>query len=216
MKTVAIAGASGVVGRQVLARLLTHPAVGTVVAVGRRPLEVAHAKLAVRCVEFGAEEGIAAALPAGLDVAICCLGTTIRQAGSQRAFQAVDRAAVVAFATAAQQCGARRFVLLSSIGADPRSRNFYLRTKGEAEAAVGRLEFPQLTLVRPSLLDDEGMREEFRLGERLLLPVLRAIFAVVGRSHRYAPVRVSVLAERIIMLAEDETSEAVRVVEGIG
>lgn len=216
MKTVAIAGASGVVGRQVLTRLLAHPAVASVVAVGRRPLEVTHPKLAARCVEFGAPAGIAAALPAGLDVAFCCLGTTIRQAGSQPAFQAVDRDAVEAFAAAARQCGARRFVLLSSIGADPQARNFYLRTKGEAEAAVRRIGFPQLTIVRPSLLDDEGTRGEFRLGERLLLPVLRAIFAVVGRNHRYAPVRVSVLAERMIALAEDETAAAIRVVEGFG
>jgi uncharacterized protein YbjT (DUF2867 family) len=216
MKTVAIAGASGVVGRQVLARLLAHPAVEAVVAVGRRPPATAHPKLTVRGVEFGAQERIVAAFPEGLDVAFCCLGTTIRQAGSQSAFRAIDREAVVAFAAAARERGARRFVLLSSIGADPSTRNFYLRTKGEAEQAVRALGFPQLTILRPSLLDDEGTREEFRLGERLLLPVLRAVFAVVGRNHRYAPVRVSELADRMIVLAENETSAAVRVVEGLG
>ena len=91
------------------------------------------------------------ALPAAED-AYCCLGTTIKQAGSQAAFRAVDFDAVLAFAQAARAAGVTRFAVVSALGASPRSATFYNRVKGEMEAALRALGFERLVIARPSLL----------------------------------------------------------------
>ncbi len=213
MTTVAIAGASGVVGIRALHHLLSREEVHRVVAMGRRVLPVTDEKLLSRVVERWTEEAIASALPDDVAVAVSCLGTTMRQAGSKGAFRAVDHDAVVAFAAAARARGARRFLLVSSLGASARSRNFYLRTKGEAEEALARLGYPQLTILRPSFIDDQGARREFRLGERVGLPLARAAFAVLGRRGRYAPIAADDIASALVRLAFDATEERLRIVE---
>lgn len=213
MSIVAITGASGVVGSRALQHLLARGDVERVVALGRRPLTVAHHKLLCEVVDLQSATALAARMPDGVAVAFCCLGTTRKKAGSKEAFRAVDRDAVVAFGEAARRRGARRFLLVSSIGADPRAASFYLATKGEAEAALAELGLPQLTIVRPSFIDDEGSRTDGRLGERIALPVARAVFAVVGRTRRLAPVSADVIGRALVRLAFDETHERVRVVE---
>ena len=210
---VVIAGASGIVGRRALHHLLTSGDVGGVVALGRRLLPVQHEKLISRVVDLRNEPATAAGIPDGTAVAICCLGTTLKQAGSKEAFRAVDHDAVVAFAAAARKKGARRFVLVSSLGANPRARNFYLRTKGETEEALARLGYAQLTVLRPSFIDDEGARREYRPLERFTLPIARLVFAAIGKTHRYAPISADVIGKAIVHLAFDETTERVRVVE---
>ena len=104
------------------------------------------------------------------DVAICCLGTTIRVAGSQAAFAAVDRDAVVDFAKAAKEAGARQFLMVSSVGANASARNFYLKTKGEAEAGVRALGFDRVDIFRPGLLrgDRQGPK---RPGEAIMMAI---------------------------------------------
>ncbi len=213
MTTVALAGGSGVVGALTLRHLLAREQVRLVVAVSRRLLPGTDEKLVTRIVGRWSEEAIASELPEGVAVAVSCLGTTMKQAGSKGAFRAVDHDAVVAFAAAARARGARRFLLVSSMGASARSRSFYLRTKGEAEEALARLGYPQLTIVRPSFIDDQGARREFRLAERLGLPLARAVFSVLGRRSRYAPISADVIARALVRLALDETDERVRFVE---
>lgn len=213
-KTVVITGASGVVGARALAHLLTHDDVGRVVALGRRPLALSHDKLTSRVVDLQSAAAMADEIPDGVAVALCCLGTTMKQAGSEDAFRAVDKDAVVAFGEAARCRGAARFVLVSSIGADARSRSFYMKTKGEAEEALGRLGFAELIVVRPSFLDDQGARADHRLGERLGLPVARAFFAVVGKTSRYAPITADAVGKALSRLAFDEMKAGVRAVEG--
>jgi uncharacterized protein YbjT (DUF2867 family) len=213
MKTVAIAGASGVVGTHVLRRLLERGDVGQVIALGRRPLAVEHDKLTSKVVDLLNRTAVAAAIPEGIGAALCCLGTTMKRAGSKEAFRAVDHDAVVAFGEAALARGAQRFLLVSSVGADSRARSFYLRTKGETEQALARLGYAQLTILRPSLLDDEGARREFRATERLMLPLARLLFAVVGQTTRYAPVPADVVARAMVRLAFDDGGERVRIVE---
>jgi uncharacterized protein YbjT (DUF2867 family) len=137
----------------------------------------------------------------------------MKRAGSKEAFRAVDHDAVVAFGEAALARGAQRFLLVSSVGADSRARSFYLRTKGETEQALARLGYAQLTILRPSLLDDEGARREFRATERLMLPLARLLFAVVGQTTRYAPVPADVVARAMVRLAFDDGGERVRIVE---
>ncbi len=212
MSTVVMAGASGVVGSRALQHLLAREGVERVVALGRRPLSLEHPKLVSRVVDLRSPAAMAPEIPEGVEVALCCLGTTMKQAGSREAFRAVDHDAVVAFAEAARARGARRFLLVSALGADARSGNFYLRTKGEAEDAVARLGYPQLTVVRPSLIDDQGARGEVRLGERLALPVARAVFSLVGRTSRYAPVPADAIGKALVRLAFDDATEPRRTV----
>ena len=102
---------------------------------------------------------------------------------------------------------------MSAVGANPRARNFYLRTKGETEEALARLDFAQLTVLRPSFIDDQGAREEYRPLERVTLPIARAVFALIGTSRRYAPVSADTIGKAVVRLAFDDTLERVRVVE---
>lgn len=155
-----LAGASGLVGREIV-RAWAGP--GTLHQLARRPLPAApHTRVVV--VDFGA---LPALPPAGM--ALCALGTTIRDAGSQAAFRAVDFDAVLAFARAAKAAGATRFGLVSALGAEPRSGNFYSRVKGEAEAAVAALGFESVVIARPSLLvgDRRALGQPTRRGEAL-------------------------------------------------
>lgn len=213
MKTVVITGASGVVGSRVLHHLLAREDVGRVIALGRRGLSVEHERVVSKVVDLGSREAMAGEIPEEVSVAICCLGTTMKQAGSKQAFRAVDHDAVVRFGEAALAKGVQRFVVVSSVGADARSRNFYLRTKGEMERALERLGYPQLTVLRPSFIDDQGARSEYRPAERLLLPVTRAVFGVLGQTRRHAPITADTIAKALVRLTFDETSERIRALE---
>jgi uncharacterized protein YbjT (DUF2867 family) len=161
MMRIVFAGASGLVGRQLLALLGRHD----VTLLARREFGFAGRQ------RIGPADGWPA-LIAGeqFDAAISTLGTTIRQAGSRQAFAALDRDAVAALARAARECGARRFLIVSSVGADPVSPNFYLRTKGEAEAAVKAAGFDRVDIFRPGLLrgDRPGVSRPM---ERLMMTI---------------------------------------------
>jgi uncharacterized protein YbjT (DUF2867 family) len=212
MHKVVMTGATGVVGSKALAELLSrgHP----VVALGRRALAQPHAQLVSSVVDLASVESIAAAIPDGIEHAICGLGTTMKQAGSKEAFRAVDFDAVVNFGKACKQRGVKRFVLVSAIGSNAKSSNFYLRTKGEAEEALAALGFDQLTLMRPSFIDDEGSRQDDRLGEKLGLPVAKALFTVIGKTNKYAPITATTLGKGAVTFLFDQANEKVRFPEG--
>ena len=178
-----LAGATGVVGREVLQRLLDDPQVGAVLALVRRPLALQHPKLQVQVVDF-------ARLPPlpPVDEAYLALGTTLAAAGSQAAFRAVDLDLNLAVARAALAAGATRLGLVSAAGADARSRAFYNRVKGELEDALRALAPPTLVLAQPSLLLDDRRQQgqPARLGETLAIPLARWIGPWV--PGRYRPV----------------------------
>jgi uncharacterized protein YbjT (DUF2867 family) len=183
-RVVLLAGASGLVGGRALERLLA--AVGGVVAVVRRPLDRApDGRLRTEIVEdFRGLE----ARPAVPAVAACsALGTTMAQAGSQAAFRAVDHDAVLSFARWALAAGARTFVHVSSVGADPRARSFYLRVKGEVEQAVAALPFRRVVALRPGLLlGDRGGRPVESLA-RAVMPLLNPLLRGGARKYRAIP-----------------------------
>src|SRR5687767_7160300 len=145
-----LAGATGLVGGHLLDDLLDSPGYARVYAVTRRPLGREHPRLANRIVQF--DRLVSQLKGTTCTEAYCCLGTTIADAGSQEAFRQVDLGYVLAFARAARAAQAQRFVVVSSVGADPGSKNFYLRVKGEMEAAVSALGFPALDIMQPALL----------------------------------------------------------------
>ena len=144
---VVMIGATGLVGS--LAAVAMSDAGHSLDLLLRRPSGIARPDWREHVAPPSQWPELAAAL--GADVAISALGTTIRQAGSKAAFRAVDLDLVIAFARAAAAAGARRMVTISSVGADPASRNFYLRTKGEMEAALDGLGFDRLDVIRPGL-----------------------------------------------------------------
>jgi uncharacterized protein YbjT (DUF2867 family) len=195
-RVVVVAGASGLVGQALVRRLIEDARVGRVVLLVRSRLEVAHEKIEQRVVDFRA---LADGMPKDVDDAYCCLGTTMKKAGSKQAFIAVDVDAVVAFAKAARANGARRFLVVSSLGADPRSMNFYLRVKGDMERRVGELGFDACHIVRPSFLD--GRRDEERPGEKLGMAFMKMATKVIGKESRYAPIHVGKVAGAMVALA---------------
>lgn len=195
MATALIAGASGFVGRYLVDLLVGAPEYERVVAVGRRPLGVEHPKLVEVVGDFAALENLPEPLRG--DDAFCCLGTTMKKAGSRDAFRAVDHGAVLAFAWAARRGGARRFFGVSSLGADPQSRFFYNRVKGETEQALGVLGFATLALFRPGLL--RGPRVEYRPGERFMAAALAlADPLLIGKLARYRPVHAAAVARAML------------------
>jgi uncharacterized protein YbjT (DUF2867 family) len=157
-KVALLAGASGLVGSYVLEGLLDAPDFGRVYAISRRPLGREHARLANRIVQFDKLESQLQGV--SCHVAFCCLGSTRREAGSNDEFHKVDVEYVLAFARVARKAGAQRFIVVSSAGADTRSRVFYLRTKGEMETAIVGLGFSSVDIMQPGPL--YGWRRQIR------------------------------------------------------
>lgn len=163
-----LAGATGLIGGLALKRLLARDDVTNVATVSRRALPDVDSRQDQ--IVSPASEWPTHIADLKCDVAVCCLGTTIKAAGSQAAFAALDHAAVVAFAAACRSAGARQLLLVTSVGADAGSRNFYLSTKGKAEADVRGLGFSRIDIFRPGLLT--GQRPgPMRVGERLAIAV---------------------------------------------
>lgn len=139
----------------------------------------------------------------GGDVAICAIGSTMRKAGSQAAFRAVDFDIAVDFARAAREAAIAHMIAISSVGANLKSANFYLRTKGEMESAFEALGFERLDLLRPGLLrGDRG--PERRLGERLGILASPLVNLVLrGTLDRYAAIDAALVAAAVARLVED-------------
>ena len=213
-ETVVIAGASGVVGQRAMQHLLASNEVARVNALGRRTLPIQHPKLSSEIADLNNPADILAHIPADVSIAICALGTTIKQAGSQSAFRAIDHDAVLNLAEAAKAKGAQRFILVSSIGANARSSNFYLRTKGETEADLAKLGFMSLTILRPSFIDPQGSRPEHRRGESIALPAMKLLFSVFGKHSRYAPITADTLGRAIARLASGAAAQSTVILEG--
>jgi len=199
-RRVLIAGATGLTGQALLALLLGDPAVGHVLAPSRHALPP-HSKLEN---PVGMVSHLACQLHGHLDTAFCCLGTTIRQAGSREAFRTVDYELPLMLGKHALALGARHYVVISALGADPSSRVFYNRTKGELEIALQKQGWQRLTLVRPSLL--LGARHQPRLGEALAAPFSRLL------PGRWRGIEAATVARAMWRLA-GEPGEGVRLVE---
>ena len=208
-RTALLAGASGLVGGHLLQQLLADPRYKRVVTVGRKALGIEHPKLRSLITDFDAIEAAMAGLGETVDDAFCALGTTIKTAGSRAAFQRVDFGYVVAFARAARASNARRFMLVSAIGASARSRIFYLRVKGETEEAVAALGFPALHIFRPGLL--LGQRAESRPREALgmaLAPFLNPLMLGPAKAYRGIPADM-VAAAMIIAAGAERTGRQI-------
>lgn len=182
MRTALVAGATGLVGGELLRILLERPEYGRVVAIGRRKLDLTHGKLEQRLVDFDHLDEAADAFR--VDDVYCSVGTTLKKAGSQEAQRRVDYDYQLAVARGALGGGARQFLVVSSMGADPKSTFFYNRIKGELERDVAALGLPSVRIFRPSLL--LGERQELRRGERIAVK-LSPLFAPLFPA-KYRPI----------------------------
>lgn len=199
-RTALIAGATGLIGGHLLTRLIASPAYGRVIAATRKRLGVEHPKLHQIVTDFDELEAAVASSNANVDDAFCALGTTIKAAGSQERFRKVDFDYVVAFARAAKLAGAKRFSLVSAIGADAGSTIFYSRVKGETEDAVSALGFQAVDIFRPGMLI--GARTERRPVEVFvgaLTPLINPL--MVGGAAVYRSIAAETVAEAMIAAA---------------
>src|SRR5258708_7815532 len=198
-KTALLLGGSGLVGQFCLRSLLEDDHYERVVVLTRRPLPVdTHPKVKQMVVDFAKLSDLQLE---PVDDVFCALGTTIRKAGSQEAFRNIDLELPMEAAQRSLEFGARQFILVSSVDANPKSRNFYLRTKGELEEKLCALPFAAVHIFRPSLL--VGTREESRLGESLgmvLAGLLR--FILVGRLRRYRSIKAADVGRAMVAAAK--------------
>lgn len=201
-----VVGATGLVGREIVALLAEDARVSEIVALVRRPSSTSPRDRRIRevVVDFDALDRDPSLF--AVDQVFCALGTTIKKAGSQAAFRRVDFDYPLQVAKLAREAGARHLLLVSALGADARSSVFYNRVKGELEEAIGALGFPAFTIARPSLL--EGDRAEVRFGEII---GARLAFLVPGR---WKPVHVRQVARALVHASAEELAGR-RVMENV-
>ena len=194
-RTALLAGATGLVGRQLLQQLLQHPEYQSITVLARRPLDHEEGKLSTLLTDFSDLSDQATVL--AVDDVYCALGTTIRSAGSRAAFERVDYHMVVDLARAARRAGAKRFIVVSAAGSSEKSLAFYSRVKARMEKAVADLGFEAVHILRPSLL--LGDRDEFRPAEKigqLLAPLLRPL--MLGPLRPYQPISAAEVASTML------------------
>jgi uncharacterized protein YbjT (DUF2867 family) len=179
-----VAGATGLVGQAVLAAVLADKSYSAVHCVGRRKLSLQHPKLAQHVGDFKSPT-LFSGLP-HIDDCFIALGTTIKVAGSQAAFRAIDYDAVLSVAHAAYARGATKLGVVSAMGADAGSSIFYNRVKGEMEAALAKVGFKTLVIARPSMLsgDREALHQPARAGERIALAISKHLKPFIPANYR--------------------------------
>lgn len=206
--TVLLAGGTGLIGRAFGRFVLDQQPRPRLIQLVRRVPADADPRASWRPVDFAA---LPKDLPAA-QIACCCLGTTIKQAGSQQAFRAVDLDAVLAFAHAARSAGAKRFAVVSALGASAGSPVFYNRVKAEMEAGVSGLGFDGVVIARPSLLlgDRKELGQPTRPGERLAAMFTEPLGWLMPNSVR--PIEAATVA-RALWRALQQGGSGVRVIE---
>jgi uncharacterized protein YbjT (DUF2867 family) len=201
LKSALLVGSTGLVGRACLDQLLAADRYDRITTLGRRAPPVSNPKLTHRFAELAAMPDHVEALQA--DDIFCALGTTQRKAGSREAFRAVDLDAVAQLASAAARGNATQLLVVSSVGANPAARSFYLQVKGQMEAAVSAVPLASVHVFRPSLL--LGHRGERRLGEMIGAIVLRVARPLLrGRYARYRSIAAEDVAAAMVIAAGRE------------
>ncbi len=192
-KKALVLGASGLVGGQLLQQLLDSDQYDQVVSLGRRPMDLQHPKLIQETLDFDQPD------PSKIvgDDLFCALGTTLKKAGSKEAQYRIDCIYPYEFGRIAKQNGVSKYLLVSSVGADANSTNFYLRTKGDLEKRIEGLGFDCFAAARPSFL--LGHRTEFRLGEKIGIALAVALAPIIPKKYR--GVQAAAVAKALISVA---------------
>ena len=201
-KTALIIGSTGLTGSFLLKILLAGDTYEKVISFVRTGNKTSHPKLIQHIVNFDKPESYQPLIE-GNDM-FCCLGTTIKKAGSQEAFEKVDFSYPIQFARIAVEKGIKQFFIISSLGANSESSNFYLKTKGKCEEGLRKLPFQSTSIFRPSLL--LGNREEFRLGEKIGEYVMKiASIFLIGKLKKYHAIKAKKVAYAMFKIAQKNT-----------
>jgi uncharacterized protein YbjT (DUF2867 family) len=201
-KTALIAGSSGLVGGELLNMLTTSEDYDKIISLGRRSTAVSVGKINEIIVDFKKLDQVT--LPK-IDDVFCCLGTTIKKAGSKEKFRQVDLEYVVSIGQLGLQNGAKQLLVVSAVGADETSSIFYNRVKGEMERKVQDLGFQSVYIFRPSMLG--GKRTEFRLGEKIGTFLMQLLgWLMIGKLKRYKIVSASKVARHMIQSAQNSVA----------
>lgn len=209
MRTAVVIGSTGLIGEDLVKKLAQQGSWTSVLAVSRHSKIWTHPKIRTLVFDFASWGDLELQVRSfagntNLDF-FCCLGTTIKMAGSEDAFKKIDYTAVVNFATLAQICKGDQLLIVSSLGADSNSKVFYGRMKGEMEVAVQKRFSGKIYFARPSLL--LGDRKDFRLFERLAImfsPIISTL--LVGGLAKYKPIRSSQVANALVLIASKNKS----------
>ncbi len=194
-KTAIITGASGLIGSKLLNMLLYNPEYGEVISLGRKKLKNKHTKLKQAIINFDDPATYEPFMQG--DVFFCCLGTTQKQTPNKDDYYKIDHDYPVNLGKAAVKAGIPQFHFISAIGADANSSNFYLKTKGETERDLKKLQLESLFIYQPSLLT--GRKKNKRLGERIAALVMKILDPIlVGRLRKYRSIAGLVVAKAML------------------
>jgi len=198
-RTALIIGSTGLIGSQLLELLLESKEYSTVISFVKRDSGIQHPKLKQHIIDFDKQETYKE-LVVGDDF-FCTIGTTIKNAGSQEAFRKVDFEYPQQFAKIALENKVKHFLIVSSLGADANSSNFYLKTKGEIEDFIKKYPFESVSVFKPSLL--LGNRNEFRLGEKIGIFFMKLFsFLLIGNLRKYKPIQSKAVANAMFIIAQ--------------
>lgn len=203
-QTAVVIGATGLIGSQLVQLLLDDAAFTTVRILVRRPVSASHPKLIVQIVAFDNYHDLKEKISAGHSI-FCCVGTTQKKVkGDKVAYRKVDFDIPVNTANAAIENGFKNYLLISSVGANLASGNFYLQLKGSVEDTISKLPFESIHFFRPSLL--LGDRKEFRAGEKLAQVSMKALsFLFLEPFKKYKPIQSIDVAKAMIAAAKQQT-----------
>ena len=212
MKNALIAGASGLTGTELLKLLLASPEYLNVYSLVRKPIGITHSKLKEIIFDFDHPETSLNSLT-GIHDVFCCLGSTIKKAGSKEVFKKIDYQYPLDLACWSEKNGVRYFACISAMGADSKSSVFYSKVKGEMEGAIGKLNIPSVYFFRPSLL--LGDRKEKRGGEKLAIYFMKFIAPVMrGPLLNYKGIHVRKVAQAMISSASNPETGVTVVLSG--
>ena len=205
-QTAIVFGATGLVGRQLVLELIQHTGYTRIKVFTRRKLDFEHEKVHEIVTDFNDWDKISNAMTG--EAVFCCIGTTLKKAGSKDAFRKIDYDLTIKIAELTHVKGIGKFAVISSIGANHNSSNFYLRTKGEMEKKVKTIPIDKKIIVRPSFL--LGDRKEFRLLEQLAKTLFYVFgFSFVGRLKKYKGVKATQVANAMIKLLERKDDKVI-------
>jgi uncharacterized protein YbjT (DUF2867 family) len=199
-KTAVVLGATGLIGQHLVQELLQNEFFKKVRILVRKPILLEHPKADIQIVNFRDEKDVAAKLDIG-DVIFCCIGTTRKKVkGNKTEYRKVDYDIPIIVARLGVQHGFCQFMLVSAVGANPLSSNFYLQLKGCVEEDVAAFPFEAIHIFRPSVL--LGKRSEFRLGERFAQGMMQVFsFVMAGAWRKYRPIQAAQVAQSMVNIA---------------
>ena len=180
--TATLVGATGLIGSYLLEQLLSDPYFDTIRILIRRPIDITHPKLEKKIVDFNDSDSLLVAL-SNSDVLFCSIGSTMKKVKRDKeAYRKIDFGIPVKLARFCKMTGCDKFILVSSTGANSKSRNFYQRLKGETDEAIKSVGLTTVHIMRPSLL--LGERKEFRLGENLGKAVMTNLSFLIPEKYK--------------------------------